>query len=91
MEKNAKIVPFFYKERIRTQRSFRSFEKNGCPILLKAIVSLKVAGLSKVILDLPRLALIFKMFKYLIWTARVYSSELNDLAEENIRPVYRKL
>ena len=29
MEKNAKIVPFFYKERKRTQRSFRSFIKNG--------------------------------------------------------------
>ena len=29
MEKNAKIVPFFCKERKRTQRSFRSFIKNG--------------------------------------------------------------
>ena len=29
MEKNAKIVPFFYRERKRTQRSFRSFIKNG--------------------------------------------------------------
>ena len=28
-EKNAKIVPFFYKERKRTQRSERSFIKNG--------------------------------------------------------------
>ena len=34
-EKNAKIVPFFYKELKRTQRSFRSFEKNGCPNLQK--------------------------------------------------------
>ena len=33
MEKNAKIVPFFYKEWKRMQRLFRSFEKNGCPIL----------------------------------------------------------
>ena len=33
MEKNAKIVPFFYKKRKRTQRSDRSFEKNGCPTL----------------------------------------------------------
>ena len=30
MEKNAKIFPFFYKERKRTQRSEHSFEKNGC-------------------------------------------------------------
>ena len=29
MEKSAKIVPFFYKERKRTQRSFCSFIKNG--------------------------------------------------------------
>ena len=29
MEKNTKIVPFFYKEPKRTQRSFRSFIKNG--------------------------------------------------------------
>ena len=36
MEKNAKIVPFFYKERKITQRSFRSFEKNGCPTLKSA-------------------------------------------------------
>ena len=28
-EKNAKIVPFFYKEQKRTQRSFHSFIKNG--------------------------------------------------------------
>ena len=28
MEKNAKIAPFFYKERKRMQRSFRSFIKN---------------------------------------------------------------
>ena len=28
MEKNAKIVPFFYKERKRKQRLFRSFIKN---------------------------------------------------------------
>ena len=28
-----KNVPFFYKELKRTQRSFRSFEKNGCPTL----------------------------------------------------------
>ena len=33
MEKDAKIVPFFYKERKRTQRWERSFEKNGCPTL----------------------------------------------------------
>ena len=33
MEKKAKIVPFFYKERKRTQRLERSFEKNGCPTL----------------------------------------------------------
>ena len=29
MEKNAKIVPFFYKERKRMQRLFCSFIKNG--------------------------------------------------------------
>ena len=29
-EKNAKIVPFFYKEWKIMQRSFCSFEKNGC-------------------------------------------------------------
>ena len=29
MEKNAKIVPFFYKEQKRMQRWFRSFIKNG--------------------------------------------------------------
>ena len=29
MEKNAKIGKFFYKERKRTQRSERSFVKNG--------------------------------------------------------------
>ena len=29
-----KNVPFFYKERKRTQRSERSFEKNGYPTLL---------------------------------------------------------
>ena len=29
-----KNVPFFYKERKRTQRSERSFEKNGCPTLV---------------------------------------------------------
>ena len=34
MEKNAKIVPFFYKDRKRTQRSERSFEKNACPTLI---------------------------------------------------------
>ena len=39
-EKNAKIVPFFYKERKRMQRSFCSFIKNGkeridCSVLLK--------------------------------------------------------
>ena len=38
-EKNAKIVPFFNKERKRTQRSFHSLEKNGkehkdCSVLL---------------------------------------------------------
>ena len=33
MEKNAKIGTFFYKERKGTQRSERSFEKNGCPTL----------------------------------------------------------
>ena len=33
MEKNAKIGTFFYKERKRTQRLERSFEKNGCPTL----------------------------------------------------------
>ena len=27
--KNAKIVPFFYKERERTQKKFRSFIKKG--------------------------------------------------------------
>ena len=27
-EKNTKIVPFFYKEQKKTQRSFRSFIKN---------------------------------------------------------------
>ena len=31
--KNAKIVLFFYKKRKRTQRSFHSFEKIGCPTL----------------------------------------------------------
>ena len=30
-----KNVPFFYKERKRTQRSECSFEKNGCPTLKK--------------------------------------------------------
>ena len=35
MEKNAKIVLFFYKEQKRTHRSERSFEKNGCPTLAK--------------------------------------------------------
>ena len=29
MEKNAKNVPFFYKERKRKQKTFRSFIKNG--------------------------------------------------------------
>ena len=29
MEKNAKIVPFFYKEQKRTERSECSFIKNG--------------------------------------------------------------
>ena len=29
MEKNAKIIPFFYKEWKRAQRSFCSFIKNG--------------------------------------------------------------
>ena len=33
MEKNAKIGTFFYKERKRTQKLERSFEKNGCPTL----------------------------------------------------------
>ena len=37
MEKNAKIVPFFYKEQKRTQRSERSFEKNGCPTLVRTL------------------------------------------------------
>ena len=38
MEKNAKIGLFFYKEQKRTQRSERSFEKNGCPTLVICIV-----------------------------------------------------
>ena len=38
MEKNAKIGTFFYKELKRTQRSERSFEKNGCPTLVICIV-----------------------------------------------------
>ena len=33
MEKNG---TFFYKERKRTERMERSFEKNGCPTLVKA-------------------------------------------------------
>ena len=33
MEKNAKNGTFFLKERKRTQRMERSFEKNGCPTL----------------------------------------------------------
>ena len=33
-EKNGKNVPFFRKERKRTERTERSFEKNGCPTLL---------------------------------------------------------
>ena len=33
MQKNAKNGTFFYKERKRTQRTERSFEKNGCPTL----------------------------------------------------------
>ena len=32
-EKNGKNVPFFRKERKRTERTERSFEKNGCPTL----------------------------------------------------------
>ena len=35
-----KNVPFFYKERKRTQRSFSSFEKNGCPTLPPASTGL---------------------------------------------------
>ena len=34
-KKNAKIDLFFYKEQKGTQRSFHSFEKNGCPTLEK--------------------------------------------------------
>ena len=45
MEKNAKIVPFFYKERKRTQRSERSFEKNGCPTLVSPYVTFVTEGL----------------------------------------------
>ena len=41
MEKNAKINPFFYKERKRTQRSERSFEKNGCPTLLPGVTKIE--------------------------------------------------
>ena len=33
-QKNAKNGTFFYKEHKRTQRTERSFEKNGCPTLL---------------------------------------------------------
>ena len=32
-EKNGKNGTFFYKERKRTERTERSFEKNGCPTL----------------------------------------------------------
>ena len=34
-EKNGKNVPFFRKERKRTERTEHSFEKNGCPTLPK--------------------------------------------------------
>ena len=37
MEKNGKNGTFFYKECKRTQRTERSFEKNGCPTLIKTI------------------------------------------------------
>ena len=35
-EKNAKNGTFFLKERKRTQRTERSFEKKGCPTLVLA-------------------------------------------------------
>ena len=34
MQKNGKNGTFFYKERKRTERTERSFEKNGCPTLI---------------------------------------------------------
>ena len=57
MEKNAKNVPFFYKERKRTQKTFRSFIKNAKErkerrVLLKTSTIVAVARFDKVILSI---------------------------------------
>ena len=47
MEKNGKKGTFFIKERKRTERRERSFEKNGCPTLVLTLIRVACQPLPK--------------------------------------------